>query len=122
MFGSFLPAIIGLERMKHFLPIKRFIDAGITVAGSPDSPVEMTNLMSAIRAAVFRDEETNWDERISLDQTLRNEHKKGLIKEGYVADIPVFEDDLFAVDLKSVLERKVAATVVREEIAFRKKL
>jgi predicted amidohydrolase YtcJ len=87
--ASFLPGVIGLERMKHCFPLKSLISAGVIVAGSSDAPVKPPTPVIGIQAAVVRHPAMNLDERISLHETLplytinaqklvKNDHRKGL--------------------------------------------
>jgi predicted amidohydrolase YtcJ len=128
---SFLPDVIGHERMQHCFPFRSMIDAGITIVGSSDAPVDPDNPLIGIHAAVVRHEAMNLKERISLHEALKmytinaqklikNDHKKGLLLPGYLADIAVFEEDLFAVNPEKLPECKVAATIVNGKIAYRR--
>jgi predicted amidohydrolase YtcJ len=127
--ASFLPAAIGLERMQHCFPFRSLIDAGVTVVGSSDEPVDPQNPMIGIHAAVVRHPSMNFAERISLHEALqmytinaqkliKNDHRKGFLKAGFIADITVFQDDLFAVAPENLADCKVAATIVNGEIAY----
>jgi predicted amidohydrolase YtcJ len=129
--ASFLPSVIGRERMMHCFPFRSLIDAGVIVVGSSDAPTEPPNPMIAIRAAVVRHPTMNLDERISLHEALQmytinaqklimNNHKKGLLVPGHLADIAVFEDNLFAVHPEALDECKVAATIVNGQIAYKR--
>jgi predicted amidohydrolase YtcJ len=127
--ASFLPAAIGLDRMQHCFPFRSLIDAGVTVVGSSDAPVDPADPMIGIHAAVVRHSSMNLDERISLHEALqmytinaqkliKNDDKKGLLKVGLLADITVFQDDLFAVAPECLADCKVAATIVNGQIAY----
>jgi predicted amidohydrolase YtcJ len=131
LLAPFIEAIIGPERAKRFVPARSLHDAGILCVGSSDAPIEITNPMYGIHGAICRNAVTGTDECITLDEALRmytinaqrllkNDHRKGLLKPGYIADIAVFEDDLFAVPPETLATRKVAATVVDGKVAFRK--
>jgi predicted amidohydrolase YtcJ len=128
--SPFISQALG-ERTKYFVPIKSLLDANVLVVGSSDAPVEPTNPLYGIRGAVVRTPVMNEAECITLDQALklytvnaqkliRNDHRKGYLKPGYIADITVFEDNLFDVGPETLFERKVAATIVDGKIAFRK--
>jgi predicted amidohydrolase YtcJ len=129
--SSFLPAAIGVERMKHCFPFRSMIDEGVTIVGSSDAPVDPDNPLIGIHGAVVRHPEMNLEERITMDEALKmytinaqklikNDHNKGLLKTGYVADITVFQEDLFAVSPEDLLNCKVAATIVNGKIAYRR--
>jgi predicted amidohydrolase YtcJ len=127
--AGYLKSVIGAERMQHCFPFRSMIDAGITIAGASDAPVESDNPLAGIQAAVVRHPAMNLAECISLDEGLKmytinaqklikNDHQKGLLKPGYVADIAVFQEDLFAVAPEALSGCKVAATVVNGRIAY----
>jgi predicted amidohydrolase YtcJ len=129
--APFMPSVIGPERMQRFMPIKSLTDAGVTSVGSSDAPIGPTNPLYAIHGAVCRNDLMGRAECIGLDQALRmytinaqklikNDHRKGLLKPGYIADITVLEDDLFAVPPETLAGRKVAATIVDGKVAFRR--
>jgi predicted amidohydrolase YtcJ len=127
--AEYLTAIIGSERMQHCFPFRSMIDAGITIVASSDAPVESDNPLTGIHAAIVRHPAMNLAECISLDDALKmytinaqklikNDHQKGLLRPGYVADITIFEEDLFALATDSLSGCKVAATVVNGRIAY----
>jgi predicted amidohydrolase YtcJ len=129
--APFMPGIIGPDRMKRYTPLKSLIEAGVPLVGSSDGPIGPGNPLAGIHGAVCRNEGMGRDECISLDQALkmytinaqrllRNDQRKGLLKPGYIADIAVLEDDLFAVPPESLAGRKVAATIVGGKVAFRR--
>jgi predicted amidohydrolase YtcJ len=69
------------------------------------------------------------EECISLNQVLRlytinaqrlleNNHRKRLLKPGYIADIAVFKEDLFPVPPERFPAKKVAVAIVSGKVAF----
>jgi predicted amidohydrolase YtcJ len=129
--ASFLPSVLGSARMQHCFPLRSLINAGVIVAGSSDAPVEPTNPMIGIQASVVRHPAMNLDERITLHEALqlytinaqklvKNDHRKGLLLPGYLADITIFEKDLFAVEPENLTECKVAVTIVNGVVVFRR--
>jgi predicted amidohydrolase YtcJ len=127
--ASFLPDVIGFDRMQHCFPLRSLMDAGVTVAGSSDAPVDPENPMIGIHAAVVRHPAMNPAEKISLHEALqmytinaqkliKNDDRKGLLKVGFMADITIFQDDLFAVAPGNLGDCKVAATIVEGRIAY----
>jgi predicted amidohydrolase YtcJ len=129
--APYLPRIIGEERMQHCFVLRSMFDAGIVVTGSADAPVESTNPLTGIQAAVLRCPSMNPSEAITLAEALRmytinaqrlmrNEAQKGLLKVGHLADITVFREDLFTVGPEKLIECKVAATIVDGKIAYRR--
>jgi predicted amidohydrolase YtcJ len=131
LVAPFIEHVIGRDRTRHFVPVKMLHDAGLLCVGSSDGPIEPTNPLYGIHGAVCRNDVMGREECITLDQALRmytinaqkllkNDHRKGLLKPGYIADITVFEDDLFAVPPETLASRKVAATIIDGKVAFRR--
>jgi predicted amidohydrolase YtcJ len=129
--AKYLVAAIGTERFDCCIPLASLMKSGITVSGGSDAPVEPFEPIKAIHAAVVRGPGFNDAERISLDEALKiytinaqklikNEQRKGLLKPGYLADIAVFEEDLFTIEPENLIQCKVAATIVNGVIRYRK--
>jgi hypothetical protein len=114
---------LGAERAKHMLTIKSWLDRGIIVTGSDDSPICDNNPFVGIRFAVLR--ETAFDgeivspwERISVYDAVklytvnaayssREQHVKGTVEEGKYADLIVLDRDIFNIPPKEISEIKV---------------
>jgi predicted amidohydrolase YtcJ len=129
--APYLEEIIGNERKQKCFAFRSMIDAGLTLAGSSDAPVEPTNPLTGIQAAVMREPTMNPAERITLDEALKmytintqkmikNDHRKGLLKPGHLADIAVFQHDLFDVPIETLPNNKVIATVVDGKVQYRR--
>jgi predicted amidohydrolase YtcJ len=129
--AEYLPYILGTERMQHCFPFRSLVDAGVVCAGSSDAPVDSANPLIGIRAAVVRHPLMNVDERISLNDALkmytinaqklvRNDHQKGLLLPGYIADVAVFQEDLFDVSPDALTQCQVAATIVDGRVAYQR--
>jgi predicted amidohydrolase YtcJ len=129
--APYLETIIGSARKQQCFAFRSMIDAGLTLAGSSDAPVESTNPLTGIKAAVMREPTMNLAERITFEEGLkmytinpqmmvRNDHRKGLLKEGYVADIAVFERNLFDVEMEALPDCRVMATIVDGRVRFRR--
>jgi predicted amidohydrolase YtcJ len=129
--APYLEAIIGDDRKQKCFAFRSMIDAGLTLAGSSDAPVESTNPLTGIQAAVMREPTMNLAERITLEEGLkmytinpqklvRNDQRKGLVREGYLADIAVFERNLFDVEMENLPDCRVMATVVDGRVRFRR--
>ncbi|OHS95359.1 putative amidohydrolase YtcJ [Tritrichomonas foetus] len=122
---------IGKERVPDVFPINSLIKAGVTVTGSSDAPVEPFNPMTGIWAAVVRTENTCGSENISLEDALkmytvnaqklvRREERKGTLETGKVADIAIFDCDIFQVDPQELKNCKVVKTIVNGEIKYQR--
>jgi predicted amidohydrolase YtcJ len=94
-------------------PNRTWLDAGLIPVGSSDAPVTPAEPWYNIRAAVTRltmdDQEMGPDQRVSIDDALRmftingayasfEEHLKGQIRSGMLADLTVIDQDPYDVD------------------------
>jgi predicted amidohydrolase YtcJ len=127
--SPFLETILGSETSQICFPIRSMIEAGLVVTGSSDAPVEPIDPLTGIWAATVRTPQVNPEEVIDLDAALKlytinpqkvimNDGEKGLIKSGYVADIVVFQEDLFEVPLNDLRSCHVAWTLVDGEVVY----
>jgi predicted amidohydrolase YtcJ len=129
--AQFLPAALGQERFNWCLPLASLCRAGVVLTGGSDARVELHDPLLALHAALVRGPGFNDPERIALHEALKlytinaqkivkNDHRKGLLKPRYLADIVVFAEDLFAVAPEDLPSCKVAATIVSGRVAYRR--
>ena len=117
----------GEELMKRSMAFRSFLDAGVPAcAGSDFSPGPFAPLMG-IQGMVTR---TGWNgerwganQRVTVDEAIRintfngahasyEEHSKGSITTGKLADFVVLADDLHAVDPGKIKDTQIVRTVV----------
>ena len=123
----------GQDFMKWAMAYRSFIDAGVTpAAGSDFSPGPFAPLM-AIQAMVTR---TGWNgetwganQKITVDEALKvntlngaynshEEHIKGSITPGKLADFVILSDDPHTVDPNKILGIKVVRTVTGGDTVY----
>lgn len=127
---------IGRERSKFAYPWKSLLDAGTKIAFSTDYSVEPLNPMEGLYAAVTRkdrmgEEGDGWfpREKLSMEEAIRlytlgsayaqfMEDRKGMIKEGYLADMVILDRDLFNIPEDEIMKTKVDYTIVGGKIVF----
>lgn len=112
---------------------RSLLDAGIEVPGSSDCPVVAGAPLLGIQALVTRvlpdGSVLNPAERLTTRQALRaytygsayadhQEHRKGRLSRGRLADFAVLSDDLLAVDPGRIGDLTVTATVVGGEVRY----
>lgn len=119
---------VGPERLGRTYPFRRLLDAGVPVAGSSDAPIEATDVLAAMAAAV--------DRRLAPEQALtgaealalftrggararRTEHEVGSIEAGRRADLVVLDQDPTAVPADRIASTRVLATVVAGAVHHR---
>lgn len=130
-------AALGPERAARAMPFKSIDEAGVTQAFGSDSPVFSMQTLTGIYAAVTRTTPEGvppggWQphERISAEAALRHftvdaayasleEHRKGTLREGRLADFVVLSDDILAPPAERILRAKVLLTVMGGRDTFR---
>jgi predicted amidohydrolase YtcJ len=116
----------GEALMEHMMPYRSYLDAGIKVAGGSDFPPGPFAPLMAMQGMVTR---TGWNgetwganQRISVSEALRvytlngaynshEEHLKGSIAAGKLADFVILSDDPHTIDPNRIKDIKIARTV-----------
>ena len=119
---DWLPRRLGIERCGIVYPFRSLLDAGITVAGASDGPVESQDVLHAIECCVTR-EGFEPHQCITVEEALRmytidaafaqfEENIKGSITPGKCADLVVLSEDPFTVEADRIKDVKVERTIV----------
>ncbi len=131
--GDGFLAALGPDRVALAYRQKSFLDAGIEVPGSSDCPVVASAPLLGIHAMVNRTtasgEVLNPAECVSPAQALRaftvgsayaehQDHRKGRLARGMLADFAVLSEDLLAVDPATIDQLEVTLTVVGGEVRY----
>ncbi|MFW9929968.1 MAG: amidohydrolase, partial [Candidatus Thorarchaeota archaeon] len=127
---------LGKERMKYAYAWKTLIQYKIWCTGGSDAPIEDPNPILALHATVNRQRtdgtpEKGWypEEKLSMWEAVRlftynaaytefQEHKKGLLKTGFLADYVLIDKDIFTIPSEEILQVKILATFVGGEKVF----
>ena len=127
------------DRIKHAYLFDAFNKAGVNMAFGTDWTVEPLNPMLGLYAAVTREfpeggPEGGWfpEEKISLEEAIVfytmgsayaefQEHCKGSIEAGKLADLVVLEKNLFEISPEEILNTKVDLTILGGKIVFERK-
>lgn len=125
--GDGMRTALGPERARLAYRQRSFLDAGIIVPGSSDCPVVDGAPLRGIHDMVNQHTDTgapfNPAEAVTAEQALRaythgsayaahEDHRKGTLTPGKLADFVVLSDDLLSVPPTSIRELQIAATVV----------
>jgi len=125
----------GQEAMRYMWPHRSMIDAGVIAPGHSDCPVCHPNPMRGMYSMVTRKTDTGQDlfegeavtvyEAIQAYTTLgaycgKEEHLKGDLGIGKLADFAILEDDIFTVDPEQIKDVRVAETYIGGECVFRR--
>ncbi len=114
---------------------KTLKDGGLTVSNGSDAPVELPDALKGIQCAVTRTSIDGTgpyleDQAFSVKEAIDSftiasakgsfeESYKGLIKEGYLTDFVVLEEDPFTVDPKHIHQIRVLATYLNGKNVYR---
>lgn len=129
---------IGLERSRWAYAWKTLAETGARLAFGTDYSVEPLNPMEGLYASVSRkdrlgEEGEGWfpEEKISMEEAIEYytlgaaysqfmEDRKGIIKEGYLADIVITDRDLMTIPEEEIMQTKVVLTMMGGEVVFEK--
>ncbi|WP_157949989.1 amidohydrolase [Vallitalea okinawensis] len=127
---------IGKDRAKVSYNFKTMMDLGIHTPYGSDCPVEPFNVMKSIFCAVTREDlhgvpKGGWlpDQKVTLMEALHNytkesayasfeEHLKGSIEEGLLADLVVLDRDIMNLSNDLLKDVLVDMTIVNGEIKY----
>jgi predicted amidohydrolase YtcJ len=136
---KFLEKRIGSERAKGAYAWKSLEDAGARIAFGTDYQVEPLNPMEGLYAAVTRkdrlgEEGEGWfpQEKITMENAIRYytlgaayaqfmEDRKGMLREGFLADIVITDKDLFTIPETEIMKTKVDCTITGGRVVFERK-
>ena len=129
-------ARLGIERIEGAYAWRKFINAGVVIAGGSDFPVENHNPLWGIYSAVTRqDHEGNppggWypDERMTINEALHSftlgpayasfeETNYGPLSPGKAADLVILDKDIVKGPPSQILETNVVATLINGQVVF----
>jgi len=127
---------IGTARCKGAYAWRHLLDAGATIAFGTDYPVEPINPLEGLYAAVTRKDRAGepgdgWfpDQRLSMEEAIElytlasaraefTEDRKGMIKEGYLGDVVIFDRDLMAIPHDQIMSAGVDYTIVGGKVVY----
>jgi predicted amidohydrolase YtcJ len=136
--GRWAERRIGPERIKTTYAFRTFLDSGITLAFGSDWPVAPLDPIQGIYAAVTRQtldgkNPGGWvpEEKISVEETLAayttgsafaefQEHEKGTLTRGKLADMVILSDDVFTIAPEKIREVTVETTIVGGKVVYQK--
>ncbi|GHT79874.1 lipoprotein [Spirochaetia bacterium] len=121
------------DRIERMFAHRSFLDRGIPVGGSSDHPCGTHNPFKALEAMVTRKgsdgKPVGLSQRISLEEALNiytrgsaytsfEEHRKGMIREGMLADFVITSSDPFKIESSALHEIKVIKTFTGGKAVF----
>jgi predicted amidohydrolase YtcJ len=129
---------IGLERCRGAYAWRRLLDSGAKLAFGTDWPVEPIDPLEGLYGAVSRkdragEEGEGWfpDQKLSMEEAIElytlgaaysefMENRKGMLKEGYLADMVIFNNDLMTIPYDQIMTSKVDVTIVGGKVVFQR--
>jgi predicted amidohydrolase YtcJ len=127
---------IGTERSKGAYAWRSLLNAGAQLAFGTDYQVEPLNPMEGLYAAVTRkdrlgEEGDGWfpEQKLTMEEAIKYytlgsayaqfmEDRKGIIKNGYLADIVIVDKDLLSIPEDQIMKTKVDCTIVGGKIVY----
>jgi len=127
---------IGLERSKNAYAWRTLLDAGAKIAFGTDYSVEPLDPMEGLYAAVTRkdrmgEEGDGWfpEQKLTMEEAINlytigaayaqfMEDRKGMIKNGYLGDVVIVNQDLMTVPEEEIMKTKVDYTIVGGKVVF----
>ena len=127
------PDLLDKEKQESFLPLKSYLEAGVTVALSSDMPSAHFNpfwgLYSAVTRRGMNGHQLGSGEAVSAAEGLRmmthnnayltgEEDLKGSLEPGKLADLVILDRDILRVRPEEIRDTAVCATMVGGWMAF----
>ncbi|MGW8267365.1 MAG: amidohydrolase [Longimicrobiales bacterium] len=127
---------IGLERSKGAYAWRRLLDAGARIAFGTDYSVEPLPPLEGIYAAVTRkdrlgEEGEGWfpDQKLTAEEAIElytlgsafaqfMEDRKGMLKEGYLADMVIYDRDFMTGPQEEIMQALVDYTIVGGRVVY----
>jgi predicted amidohydrolase YtcJ len=129
---------IGLERCKGAYAWRRLLDVGAKIAFGTDYGVEPLDPLEGLYASVTRKDRAGepgegWfpDQNLTMEEAIElytlgsayaefMEDRKGMIKEGYLGDVVIFDTDLMTIPEDQIMSSKVDYTIVGGKVVYRR--
>ncbi len=129
---------IGRQRCKGAYAWRRLLDAGAAIAFGTDYPVEPISPLEGLYAAVTRKDRAGepgdgWfpDQKLNMEKAIElytlgsayaefMEDRKGMIKEGYLGDVVIFNSDLLTIPHNKIMSVMVEYTIVGGKVVYQR--
>lgn len=129
---------IGTERCKGAYAWQRLLNTKAAIAFGTDYPVEPIDPLEGLYAAVTRKDRAGepgdgWfpDQKLSVEKAIElytlgsayaefMEDRKGMIKEGYLGDVVIFNEDLMILPHEKIMSAKVDYTIVGGKVVYKR--
>jgi predicted amidohydrolase YtcJ len=125
---------LGPERVKYSYAWRSFLNHHVTLAFGTDYPVESINPFRGLYAAITRQNESGTKtyqprEKLTLNEAIYaytqasafaefEEHRKGRLEPGYLADFVVLDRDITQATPRDLLHAQVIQTIVNGNVVY----
>ncbi len=127
---------VGIERCKEAYAWRSLVNAGSLLAFGTDYSVEPLNPMEGLYAAVTRkdrhgEEGEGWfpEQKLTMEEAIKfytygsayaqfMDHRKGMIRKGYLADIVIVDKDLLTIPENEIMKTRVDYTIVGGKVVY----
>lgn len=129
---------IGLDRCRGAYAWRRLLEAGAKIAFGTDWSVEPIDPLEGLYGAVTRkdragEEGEGWfpDQKLTMEEAIElytagaacaefMEDRKGRLKEGFLADMVIFNNDLMTIPHDQIMKSKVDYTIVGGKVVYKR--
>ncbi|MFC1732856.1 amidohydrolase [candidate division KSB1 bacterium] len=129
---------LGIERCKGAYVWRSLLDTGAKIAFGTDYGVEPLDPLEGIYASVTRkdrmgEEGNGWfpEQKLTVEEAIElytlgsayaefMDDRKGMIKKGYLADMVVYEKDMFSMPEAEIMNNRVDYTIVGGKVVFKR--
>lgn len=124
---------LGLDRIQLTYPFRSFLERGVRLVFSSDCPVSAFNPLKSVQAAVTErtgsGQSYALEEAVTVEEALEmftvagayatfEEHEKGALKPGMLADFAVLDEDPRQVEPERLAEISISATIIGGETVY----
>lgn len=132
-FGDGLMDAVDSGTSGHIFRMKSLLNAGMVLPGSTDAPVSEANPLVSIHNMVNRRTASGRvlgpQEKLSVAEAVRaytygsayavgDESEKGTLRVGQLADMVVLSEDVFDIDVETIRDVTVGATVIGGDVVY----
>ncbi len=126
--------IVGLDRVKREWPYRWIVDAGCHMAASSDAPCTYPSWLQGTQSAVLRETKATGtvyspDQCLTVEEVIRaytiegawqdrQDHIKGSIEPGKLADLCVLDQNILAVDPHEISALENVMTIMDGEVVY----
>jgi predicted amidohydrolase YtcJ len=135
---NFAPDRLGLDRLGYAYPWQQLVDRGLRILGGSDAPVEAGDPRIEFYAAITRKrldgtDDIGWHPELAVSRETAlkmftiwpawgsfQDHERGTIEVGKLADFTIFNRDFMTVEPAQILSAENVMTIVGGQISYQR--